>query len=102
MMREGSLLYDPGSELYYREGESSASKPIYGMAKRKELKCITAAVIMRYPSKLQRPTRSGPTAVYYTIGPCTTSLITGQFEIIVIELAELLSEWWFPLSTNPG
>ena len=22
--------------------------------------------------------------------------------MIVIELAELLSEWWFPLSTNPG
>ena len=22
--------------------------------------------------------------------------------MIVIELGELLSEWWFPLSTNPG
>ena len=34
----------------------------------------------------------------------TTSLIiTVQYEvIIVIDLAELLSEWWFPLSTNPS
>ena len=31
-----------------------------------------------------------------------TSLITGQYKMIVIELAELLSEWWFPLSTNPS
>ena len=49
---------------------------------------------MRYPSKLHRSTRSGPTAVvtvYYTIGPSTNSLITGQYEMIVIELAELLS-----------
>ena len=95
-------LYDPGSELYYWEGESRASITINGMGKIKEVKCITAAVIIRYPSKLHRSTRSGPTAVYYAIGPCTTSLITGQYEMIVIELAELLSEWWFPLSTNPG
>ena len=40
--------------------------------------------------------------MYYAIGPCTASLITVQYEIIVIELAELLSERWFPLSTNPG
>ena len=66
------------------------------------MKCTTAAVIIRYPSKLHRSARSGPTAVYYAIGLCTTSLITGQYEMIVIELAELLSEWWFPLSTNPG
>ena len=71
------------------------------MGNRKEVKCVTAAVIIRYPSKLHRSTRSGPTAVYYAIGPCTTSLITGQYEMIVIELAELLSEWWFPLSTIP-
>ena len=74
---------------------------INGMGNRKEVKCVTAAVIIRYPSKLHRSTRSGPTAVYYAIGPCTTSLITGQYEMIVIELAELLSEWWFPLSTIP-
>ena len=101
-MGERSPLYDPGSELYYWEGESSASKTINGMGKRKEVKCITAAVIISYPSKLHRSIRSGPTAVYYAIGSCTTSLITGQYEMIVIELAELLSEWWFPLSTNPG
>ena len=65
------------------------------------MKCITA-VIIRYSSKFHRSTRSGPTAVYYAIGPCATSLITGQFEMIVIELAELLSGWWFSLSTNPG
>ena len=60
---------------------------------------ITAAVI-RFPSKLHRcRTRSG---LNYAIGPCTTSLITGQDEMIVIELAELLSEWWFPLYTNPS
>ena len=97
---EGSPLYDPGSELYYWEGESSESLTIIGMRERKEVKCITAAVIIRYPSN-HRSTRSGPTAVYCAIGPCTTSLITGQHEIIVIELAELLSEWWFPLSTSP-
>ena len=97
---EGSPLYDPGSEFYYCE--SSASITINGMGKKKEAKCITAAVIIRYPSKLHRWTRSGPTAVYHAIGPCKPSLITGQYEMIVIELAELLSEWWFPLSTNLG
>ena len=101
-MGEGSALYDPGSELHYWEGESSASITINGMGKRKEVKCITAAVKIQYPSKLHRSTRSGPTAVCYANGPCTTYLITGQYEMIVIELAELLSEWWFPLSTNPG
>ena len=99
---EGSPLYDPGSELYYWEGESSASITINGMGKRKEVKCSTAAVIIRYQSKLHRSTRSGPIAVYYAIGPCTTSLITGQYEILVRELAELVREWWFPLSTDPG
>ena len=38
---------------------------------------------------------------YYAIGPYTTCLITHQYEMIVIALAELLSERWFPLSTNP-
>ena len=32
---KGSPLYDPGSELYYREGESSASITINRMGKRK-------------------------------------------------------------------
>ena len=82
-MGECSPLYDPGSELYYWEGESSASIAINGMGKIKEVKRITAVVIIRYPSKLHRSTRSGPTAVYYAIGPCTTSLITGQYEMIV-------------------
>ena len=100
-MGEGKPLYEPGSELFYWEGESSASITINMMGERKEVKCITAAVIMRYSSKLHRSTRSGPTAVYYAIGACTTSLITGQYEMIVVELAELLSERWFPLSTNP-
>ena len=36
----------------------------------------------------------------YTSGPNTTSPITGKYEMIVIELAEFLSEWWFALSTN--
>ena len=70
--------------------------------KKKVVKCITAAVIIRYPSKLHRSTRFGPTAVYYAIGPCATSLITGQYEMRLIEPAELFSERWFPLSTNPG
>ena len=99
---EGNPLYDPGSELYYWEGESSASITINGKGKRKEVKCITAAVIIRYPSKLHRSNRSGPTAVYYANGQCATSLVTGQYEMIIIELAELLSERWFPLFTNPG
>ena len=101
-MGEGSPLYDPGSESYYLEGESSASITINGMGKRKEVKSIAAAVKIRYPSKLHRSTRSGPIAVYYAIGTCTTSLITGQYEMIVIDFAEFLSEWWFPLCTNPG
>ena len=40
--------------------------------------------------------------MYYAIGPRTSSLITGQYEMIAIELTELLSEWWLPLTTNPG
>ena len=60
---EGSPLYDPGSKLYYWEGESNASITTNGMGKRKQVKCITAAVIIRYPSKLHRSTRSGLTAV---------------------------------------
>ena len=99
---EGSPLYVPGSELYYWEGESIASITINRMGKIKEVRCITAAVVIRYPSKLHRSTRPGPTAVYYAIGPCTSSQITCQYEMIVIELAEFLSERCFPLSTNPG
>ena len=49
-MGEGSSLYDPGSGLYYWEGESSASITMNGMGKRKEVKSITAAVITRYPA----------------------------------------------------
>ena len=101
-MEETSPLYDPGSELYYWEVESSTNIATNGMGKRREMKCITAAVIIRYPSKLHRSTRSGPTAVCHAIGPCTTSLIAGQYEMILNEHAELLSEWWFSLSTNPG
>ena len=37
---EGSPLNDPGSELYYWEGESNASITINGMGKRKEVKCV--------------------------------------------------------------
>ena len=85
-MGKRSSLYDPRSELYYWEGESNASITINGMGKRKEVKCITAAVLIRYPIKLHRLTRSGPTAVYNAIGSCTTSLITGQYEMIVINL----------------
>ena len=41
--------------------------------------------------------------LYYATGPCTTSPTSGQRdEIIGFELAELLSEWWFPLYTHPG
>ena len=32
-MGEGSPLCDPGSELYYRGGDSSASITVYGMEK---------------------------------------------------------------------
>ena len=62
-MGEGSPLHDHGSKLYYWEGESNASITINGMGKRKEVKCITAAVIIRYSSKLHRSTRSGLTDV---------------------------------------
>ena len=85
-MGEESPLYDPRSELYYWEGESNASITINGIGKRKEVKCNTAAIIVRYPSKLHRSIRSGPTAVCYAIDPCTTSLITGQYEMIVTSL----------------
>ena len=40
--------------------------------------------------------------IYYAIGACTTFVITGQDEMKVIELAKLIDEHWFPLSTNPG
>ena len=64
-----------------------------GWEKKKEVKCITAAVLIRYPSELHRSTRSGRTAAYYAIGLCTNSLIRRRYEVIVIELAELVSEW---------
>ena len=51
-MGKGSPLYDAGSKLYYREGESNAKITPSRMGKRKEVKCITAAGTMRYPSKL--------------------------------------------------
>ena len=51
-MGEGSPLYDPGSKLYYWEGESNARITMNGMGKRKLVKCNTAAGIIRYPSKL--------------------------------------------------
>ena len=60
---EGSPLYDPGSELYYWEGESNTSVTTNGMGKIKEPWCISAVVIIRYPSKLHRSTRSRLTAV---------------------------------------
>ena len=34
---EGSPLYNPGSKLYYLEGESFASITVNGMGKRKEV-----------------------------------------------------------------
>ena len=60
---EGSPLYDLGSKIYYWEGESNVSITLSGMEKRKEVKRITAAVTIRYPSKLHRSTRSRLTAV---------------------------------------
>ena len=61
---EGSPLYDPGSKLYYWEGEINASITINMMGKIKKSEvCITAAVTIRYRSKLHRPTRSGLTVV---------------------------------------
>ena len=70
--------------------------------KRKEVKCITAAVIIRYPSKLHRSTRSGPTAVCYAIGslirksvcgvgistPCR-EVSTRMISVFVTELSDL-------------
>ena len=84
---EEGPLYDPGSELYYWEGESIASI-INGMGKKKEVNWLYyCCAVIRYPSMLHRSrTRSG---LYYAIGPCTTSLVTGQYEMIVVELAEL-------------
>ena len=52
-MGERGPLYDPGSELYYWEGESSASITMNGMGKKK-VKRITGDVIKRYPSKLHQ------------------------------------------------
>ena len=62
-MGKGSPLYDPGSKVCYWEGESNARITLSGMGKRKEVKCITAAGIIRHPNKLHRSTRSGLTAV---------------------------------------
>ena len=60
---ERSPLCDPGSKLYYWEGKNNASITINRIGKLREAKCITAAVIIRYPSKLHRSTGSGLTAV---------------------------------------
>ena len=71
---EGSPLYDPGSKLYYWEGESNASITRNEMGKRKEVKRITAAaVIIRYPSKCQRSTRSGIMQLVRTTSSITRS-----------------------------
>ena len=51
-MGEGSPQYDPGLKLYYWEGERKARIVLSGVGKRKEVKCITSAGILRYPSKL--------------------------------------------------
>ena len=51
-MGEGSPLYDSGSELYYWEGESRASITKNGMGERKEVKRITAAVIIPIPKQV--------------------------------------------------
>ena len=88
---EEGPLYDPGPELHYWEGESSASK-ITGMGKKKsEVKWPYYCCCNNTIPKQVAPTRSG--LLHNAIGPCTTFLITGQDGIIVIELAELLSEW---------
>ena len=50
----GCPLYDPRSELHYFKGESSASITINEIGRIKEVKCIPAAVIIRYPNKLYR------------------------------------------------
>ena len=62
---EGSPLYDPGSKLYYWEGESNAGMTINGIEKRKKVKCITACSGNNntIPKQLHRSTRSGLTAV---------------------------------------
>ena len=44
---EGSPLYDPRSKSNSWEGEGNASITMNGMGKRKEVNCITAAVIVR-------------------------------------------------------
>ena len=62
-MGERSPLYGPGSKLYYRESKINARITLSRMGKVLEVKCITAAGIVRYLSKLHRSTRSGPTAV---------------------------------------
>ena len=97
---EEGPLCDPGSEVYYSEGgRESSARVINGMEKASEEGYYCCNVI-RYPSKVhQSRTRS---RLNYAIGPCMTSLITGPYKITVIELAELLGEWWFHLSTNPS
>ena len=62
-MRDRSPLYDSESKLYYWKGERKARIILSGIGKRKEVKRITAAGIIRYPSKFYRSTRSGLTAL---------------------------------------
>ena len=62
-MGERSPLYDPGSKLYYWEGESNARIIPSRMGKILEVKRITAAGKVRHLCKLHRSTRSGLTAV---------------------------------------
>ena len=59
-----------------------------------------ASFLLRYPSKLHGSrTRAG---LNYATGPCINYLNTCRYGMIVIELAELLGEWWFPLPTSPS
>ena len=46
MGEERSLLYDPGSELYYWEGESSASITINGMVPTKKRSKVSALLLL--------------------------------------------------------
>ena len=56
-----SLLYDPESELYYWEGENSASITINGMGKRKNVRCITAVRLQgRAPGASPSSSSRGP------------------------------------------
>ena len=85
-----------------REGESSGR--IINAMKKKQVKWLYCCCYIRSNTipKQVAPISDPIWTELCDIGPCVTTLITDQYEMIIIELAYFLGAGWFPLSTNPS